>query len=140
MKNKFLLVISCSLILLSCGSGKKTNSTISKDFANQLVGYWISTNSDYKQDENTNKRTTLYYGPIDKNKEGEYIQGEMKMKYRVVDTYEYHKRIVVAIHYANDRERIETLTFSENFTRLKNNLVTPDNYSIDTYHIKKNEK
>jgi len=140
MKSKLLIVISCSLILLSCGSSKNSNSSISTKLVNQLVGYWISTNSDYQLDENTNKVTTLYYEPIDKNKEGEYIQGENKMRYRVVDTYDYYKKIVVAIYFANGRERIETLTFSENYTRIKNNLITPDNYSIDTYYIKENEE
>ena len=62
------------------------------------------------------------------------------MRYRIIDTYEYYKKIVIAIYYASGRERVETLTFSENYTRIMNNLVFPDGISVDTYYIKKKEK
>ena len=140
MRTKGFLIFLMSFLVFSCGNQKKNNNSISNELTDQLYGYWIGTDSTYKQSDNSTEGTILYYGSIDKNKEGIYIQGEEKFKYRVVDTYDYNKKIVISIYFSKGRERIETLTFSNNYSRIKNNLITPDNYSIDTYYIKKDKE
>jgi antitoxin component YwqK of YwqJK toxin-antitoxin module len=140
MKYRTFTILLFSLAIISCSSNRNTHSSISDDLVKKLYGYWVSTDSDYQQNDDESERTVLFYGEIDKNKEGVYLQGDLKLKYRIVDTFDYYKKIVIAIYYSNGRERIETLSFSENNTKIKNNITTPDNYSIDTYYIKKNKQ
>lgn len=139
MKNRSFIALLFSLIIFSCSSNRNTHNSLSDDLVKNLYGYWVSTDSDYQQNVDESERTILFYGEIDKNKEGVYLQADLKLKYRIVDTYDYYDKIVIAIYYSNGRERIETLTFSDNFAKIKNNITTPDNYSIDTYYIKKDK-
>jgi len=84
MRTKGFLIFLMSFLVFSCGNQKKNNNSISNELTDQLYGYWIGTDSTYKQSDNSTEGTILYYGPIDKNKEGIYIQGEEKFKYHIM--------------------------------------------------------
>ncbi len=112
----------------------KTDTTEKSGLADKLEGYWISANEGYEKMENG---TVLFYGKIDNNKSGIYVQGDKEMTYRILQIDETNNKIEIAIKFTSSRERIETLTFSGDFNRILNNIVTPDNYSIDTYYIRK---
>ena len=132
-KINFILV-TASLIMFSCCSIKsnKTSTTENDDLANKLEGYWISANEGYEKSENG---TLLFYGKIDNNKSGVYLQGDKEMTHRILQVDEAKNKIEIAIKFTRSRERTEILTFSDDYNRILNNIVTPDGISIDTYYI-----
>lgn len=136
MRKINFILITASLIMFSCSSIKenKTNSSENTDLTNKLEGYWISTNEDYEKSEN---ETILFYGKIDNDRLGVYLQGDKKMTYRILQIDKSNNKIEIAIKFTSSRERIETLTLSDDYNRILNNIITPDGYSIDTYYIRK---
>jgi hypothetical protein len=120
------------LAFLNC-TPKSQNTS---ELQTKLIGYWISSNPDY-QVNNPEKATVFYYGEIGEDGFGKYLQGTKELKYRVTEFDESQQQIKIAIRFTETRERIETLKFSNNFNRIKNNLVTPDHVSIDTYFVRK---
>ena len=134
-KINFILIV-IGLIMFSCCSIRtnKTNSPENIDLTNKLEGYWISVNKDYEKSENG---TVLYYGKIDNSKSGVYLRGDKEMTYRILQVDKTNNRIEVAIKFTSSRERTEILTFSDDYNRILNNIVTPDGFSIDTYYIRK---
>lgn len=130
------ILITASLILFSFCSIRtnKTSSPENIDLTNKLEGYWISANGDYEKSENG---TVLFYGIIHNNKSGVYLQGDKEMTYRILQIDETNNKIEIAIKFTSSRERTEILTFSDDYNRIVNNIVTPDGFSIDTYYIRK---
>ena len=136
MRNINFILITTTLILFSCFSIKsnKTSTTENTDLINKLEGYWISANESYEKSKNG---TILFYGKIDNNKSGVYLQGEKEMTYRILQVDEDNNKIEIAIKFTSSRERTETLIFSDDYNHILNNIVTPDGFSIDTYYIRK---
>jgi len=131
-----LTFIMASMIMFSCCSIKsnKTGTFEKYGLANRLEGYWISANEEYEKKVNG---TVLFYGKIDNNKSGVYLQGDKELTYRILQIDEANNKVEIAIKFTSSREKIETLTFSSDFNRILNNIVTPDGYSIDTYYLRK---
>ncbi|WP_282126558.1 hypothetical protein [Marinifilum flexuosum] len=137
MKKIGILLFVTNFIFLSCCTLKRNNSIPSDSIAEKLKGYWVSTNKHYEIDEPESERKILFYGETDKNQKGLYLQEGKEMQYRIVKIDEANNKIDIGIQFTKTRERIETLTFSKDFDRIKNNIVTPDGFSIDTYYIRK---
>lgn len=120
------MLSSCSIKV------NKTNEQVG--FSDKLIGYWISTNENYEKSEDG---TVVFYGKIDDNKSGVYLQGDKEMTYRILQIDEPSRKVKIAIKFTSTRERTEILTFSNDYNRILNKIVTPDGYSIDTYYIRK---
>jgi hypothetical protein len=131
-----LLLLLFSITLTNICAQKK--DALSKELVNNLYGYWISTNSDYEIDGDISDCTIRYYGEIDDNKDGLYIQDGKNRMYHILDTYPYVNKITISKYFGknNGRESVETLTFSKDYNRIEINIVFPDGISVDTYYIR----
>jgi hypothetical protein len=125
-----------SITIANLDAQKK--QALSIELVNKLYGYWISTNSNYEIVGDTTDCTILFYGEIDDNKDGLYIQDGKNRMYHILDTYSYVNKIIISKYFGknNGRESVETLTFSEDYDRIKKNIVFPDGISVDTYYIR----
>ena len=129
----FILIIATLIMLSSCSiKVNKTNEQVG--LSDKLIGYWISTNENY---EKSKDGTVVFYGNIDDNKSGVYLQGDKEMTYRILQIDEPRRKVKIAIKFTNTRERTEIITFSNDYNRILNKIVTPDGYSIVTYYIRK---
>jgi hypothetical protein len=128
--------IALTLSFCACPKNKSVKTTNSLEKA--LIGNWVSTNSDFTEKEKTTK---LYYGELQEDGFGKYFQKDSQDKegkYRIIEIDESQRIIKIGRTFTS-REIEETLTFNLELNQITNNIVTLDNYSINTYYRKVND-